>query len=82
MDAYEALIDQPSTLHLANLRVVALISAADGAGPRRQALLSAAQELNDWLISHGKDLERHQLNRYQLLWRTGSLSSTAPISET
>lgn len=74
VDAYEALIDQPSTLHLANLKVVALISAADAAGPRADALLTAARDLNDWLISQGKDLERHHLNRYQILWRTGSLT--------
>ncbi|MGW9156112.1 hypothetical protein [Microbacterium sp. NPDC055665] len=75
VDAYEALTDQPTTLHLANLRVIALISAADGAGSRRGALLAAAQHLNDWLIAQDRDLDRHYLNRYQILWRTGSLTS-------
>lgn len=75
VDAYEALIDQPTTLHLANLRVIALISAADDAGLRKGALLAAAQELNDWLIAQDRDLDRHYLNRYQILWRTGSLTA-------
>ncbi|MER7523940.1 hypothetical protein ABTZ44_06430 [Microbacterium oxydans] len=75
VDAYEALSDQPRTLQLANLRVVALIAAADRSDLRRTALLTAAMSLNDWLIEQGDDLERHLLNRYQIDWRTDSLST-------
>ncbi|MFF7291123.1 hypothetical protein ACFY9N_01185 [Microbacterium sp. NPDC008134] len=75
VSAYEALADQPRTTQLANLRVVALLSAADRSAPRRDALLEAAAALNDWLIEQGDDLERHHLNRYQILWRTNSLTA-------
>lgn len=72
--AYEALADQPRTAQLANLRVVALLAAADRCAPRRAVLLEAAAALNDWLIEQGDDLDRHRLNRYQIQWRKGSLT--------
>jgi hypothetical protein len=80
VSAYEALADQPRTAELANLRVVALLGSADRSAPRRDALLKAAMALNDWLIEQGDNLERHNLNRYQIQWRTNTLTAEDRIS--
>lgn len=75
VDAYAALSDQPTTTQLANERVIALISAADLQPKRASALLEAATRLNDWLISQEGPVDRHQLNRAQIRWRTDSLTA-------
>lgn len=75
VEAYQAIADAPSTFGVANNRVVALIGAADRSEVRRDALLRAAENLNDWLIDEEGDKPRHLVNRWQITWRQRELST-------
>lgn len=73
--AYEAIADVPTTFDLANQRVLALIRAADTQTTRRDALLGAAEDLNEWLIKQQGDRPHHLVNRWQIQARGLGLSS-------
>jgi hypothetical protein len=76
--AYQALEDQETARGLANLKVLQFIAAADASEVelRRAALLEAALGLNAWLLDAGGDDAIHRINRWQVLHRTGELSSS------
>jgi hypothetical protein len=73
--AYEAIADFPSTLSLANQRVLALITAADTSELRKAEVLSAADRLNDWLLAEEGSESRHLINGWQIASRRGPLSA-------
>ncbi|MBX9471335.1 hypothetical protein [Microcella sp.] len=73
--AYEALSDYSSTFGQANLRVLALIAAADTHEARAEELLEAAIALNNWLIASEGQKPQHLLNSWQMKWRKGGLSA-------
>ena len=72
--AYESISDFSSTFTLANQRVLALISAADASGQRRDELLDAAARLNDWLLAEDVDQDHHHINGWQIAARQYELS--------
>lgn len=75
VDAYEVIADLSDTPTLANLKVLALISAADANDERSEAFLYAAKALNEWLIGLVGDEPTHLVNRWQILWRLGRLTA-------
>jgi len=72
---YEAIADLPTTYTLANHRVLALITAADTSELRKDELLTTAASLNDWLIAEQGIEPHHLINRWQIAWRRGTLST-------
>lgn len=73
--AYEAIADFPSTYDLANQRVLALITAADSSGLRKDELLDAAASLIGWLLAEQGTEPHHLINRWQISSRRGPLSA-------
>jgi len=72
--AYEALADFPSTLGLANQRVLALLTAADECIERQAEYLDGAERLNEWVISEDM-APHHPINRWQIAARRAGLSA-------
>lgn len=72
---YDVIADLPDTITLANMRVLALIKAADAITQRSVAFLDAAAALNEWLISVDGEQEHHLINRWQILHRRDALGS-------
>jgi hypothetical protein len=68
-DAYERLSDAPEAQHLANLQVLALITAADRSSERKDEFLAAAEALNEWLIRKTEPTDVHLINRWQIMHR-------------
>ncbi|MGF2948214.1 hypothetical protein [Microbacterium alcoholitolerans] len=75
VSAYEAIADAERTLSLANQRVLGLILAADACKQREEEFLRAAETLNEWVISIEGEKAVHLINRWQILWRRGSLTN-------
>lgn len=76
VDAYEAIADSSETARLANLRVLDLIWSASECVARREEFLSAAEDLNGWLIAKDGEQPIHLINRWQIKWHNGDLDST------
>jgi len=70
---YADLESTSATFSLANMTVLRLIAAADGTEERTEELLSAANELNEWLIEEDGDRAHHIVNRLQIKARRGTL---------
>lgn len=76
VEAYEVISDLPDTSTIANLKVLALISAADTEGSRRMEFLDAANALNEWLLAGEPASAHHLVNKWQIRWRLGTLTPT------
>ncbi|WP_285115050.1 hypothetical protein [Leifsonia sp. fls2-241-R2A-40a] len=72
--AYQALADFPTTLGLANQRVLALLEAADSCVERGPEFLDGAERLNEWVISQDS-AAHHLINRWQIVVRRAGLSA-------
>lgn len=72
--AYAAISDFETTFVAANLRVLALICAADECEQREAELLDAAMRLNNWLLAQNGDVSHHQINAWQITARTSGLT--------
>lgn len=77
VQAYESLEDQGTAQGLANLKVLQFITGSDTSelDVRREALLGAAHQLNDWLLAASGGESIHRINRWQILHRAGKLST-------
>lgn len=75
-EAYDVIADLPDTASLANHEVLSLIRAADASNERREEFLNAANALNEWLIASVGAEDHHLVNRWQILWRRGDLTSS------
>jgi hypothetical protein len=73
VSAYEELAELPDTGMLANTRVLAFIAAADSLEDRRSEFLTAANDLNEWLIKFQGESHIHLINRWQIAARRGGL---------
>ena len=71
---YADLESTSATFSLANVTVLRLIAAADSTEERKEGLLSAANELNEWLIEEDGERTHHIVNRLQIIARRGLLS--------
>lgn len=75
--AYEAVEDRDVARGLANPKILQLIHAADNPSTiQRDKLLTAAQNLNEWLISQQGPDPIHLINRWQVMRRQGTLSDS------
>ncbi|MFF2832346.1 hypothetical protein ACFVSK_11345 [Cellulosimicrobium cellulans] len=74
--AYEAIAQADSTPMVANQCVRDLLSCSDAGGPRSEEFLRGAERLNEWIIRRDGEEETHLLNRWQIAWRTDSLTDT------
>lgn len=73
---YEALPDNPSRYTYANLTTLKLITGADQSECRRDEFLTAARDLNSWLLGHDPESEVHRLNGWQISARLGGLDES------
>jgi len=73
--AYEEIAAAQTTYILANNRVITLLTAADSCSAGRGECLSAAERLNEWLISAQEPGPHDLVNRWQVLARRSELTN-------
>ncbi|WP_143553982.1 hypothetical protein [Serinicoccus sp. CUA-874] len=72
--SFKDLSDYPEAASRAASQVLRLITAADELEVRRVEFLTAAHELNDWLMVEDVDSPTHMINQWQILARLGLLT--------
>ena len=73
--AYESIADAERTTAVANQSMRDLLDCSDAGGPQRDEFLRGADRLNEWIIRHDGAEDAHMINRWQIAWRRGDLTS-------
>ena len=73
--AYEGITDSERVNSRATYFVLRLISAADKFLPRKEEFLRGAKRLNEWVIAREGEIPVYLINRWQIEWRNGTLST-------
>lgn len=68
-DYYEEVKEYPDAFELVNMMVLRLINGADLVPLRKEEFLTAAFELNEWLILQSGEQPHHLVNRWQIVKR-------------